>query len=221
MEKCAMHSHSHPQPDHHPWTQGRVSLTLTRTHNSNPHSQKDVHSNPMSSPDVLQADTTHCPKLDARAAASRCTQSVATTGASSTTAGHVRSSARGAVGCTRGMRASSSLAPSTPYAAGTAPSALLALDPSTSGLPSHCLLTAGWPAANPEANGSTIETRLRSGRSMDKGCEWWPAGMSEPCIPGCSSQTYWCDAQTRGFTYDNTCAWKADQMALLLQQQVP
>jgi hypothetical protein len=132
MEKCAMHSHSHPQPDHHPWTQGRVSLTLTRTHNSNPDSQTDVHSNPMSSPDVLQADTTHCPKLDARAAASRCTQSVATTGASSTTAGHVRSSARGAVGCTRGMRASSSLAPSTPYAAGTAPSALLALDPSTS-----------------------------------------------------------------------------------------
>jgi hypothetical protein len=32
--------------------------------------------------------------------------------------------------------------------------AWLALDPSTSGLPSRCLLSAGWPAANPEADGS-------------------------------------------------------------------
>jgi hypothetical protein len=34
--------------------------------------------------------------------------------------------------------------------------AWLALDPSTCGLPSHCLLATGWPAANPDAGGSTL-----------------------------------------------------------------
>jgi hypothetical protein len=34
--------------------------------------------------------------------------------------------------------------------------AWLALEPSTSGLVAHCLLAAGWPAANPEADGSRL-----------------------------------------------------------------
>lgn len=63
--------------------------------------------------------------------------------------------------------------------------------------PSHVTIQCGYAA---------------DGRSMDKSCD--SGGGS--CIPGCTPQTSWCTPASVS-THDS-CAWKADELDMLLRQ---